>query len=224
MVFTHRASRIAGGRTISHCPHHYKDLQYEWAVVDAFSQIGLELLRQVARWHLVGWKFIFVGVPRGQLLPFADRWIDAPTLELEHSCLMSWLTNLLKIEMQIYRRGTDPSLFHFYTSIWSSTEPIAAWVDNASDRYHDHDGDAIDHAIFLSDLNRWRWNAYMNRELASRRRISSKLDDIVRVECEKGQGRYPERLSSVDRASTGHGTLGRCGISGLHTEKVKAKS
>ena len=68
MAFTHRAARIAGGKTIAHCLHRYRDLQNAWAIVDEFSQITLDLLRQISRWQLVGWKFIFVGDPMGQLL------------------------------------------------------------------------------------------------------------------------------------------------------------
>ena len=33
MAFTHRAARIAGGKTISHCLHRYKDVHDAWAIV-----------------------------------------------------------------------------------------------------------------------------------------------------------------------------------------------
>ena len=83
MAFTHRAARIAGGNTIAHCLHAHKYKHGVWAIVDEFSQIPLDTLRQMARWYLVDWNFIFIGDPDGQLLPFADRWGDAQIEKLK---------------------------------------------------------------------------------------------------------------------------------------------
>ena len=97
MAFTHRASRIAGGKTIAHCLHRHKNLQNAWAIVDEFSQICLDLLRQIARWQMVGWRFVFVGDPDGQLLRIKDRWGDAPMKSLKNTGLMRSLSDHLLI-------------------------------------------------------------------------------------------------------------------------------
>ena len=39
------------------------DAQVIW---NFLSQICLDLLRQIARWHMVGWRFVPVGDPDGQ--------------------------------------------------------------------------------------------------------------------------------------------------------------
>ena len=49
MSFTHRAARIAGGSTVAHCIHRYRDTHDAWCIVDEFSQLSTDLLRQVAR-------------------------------------------------------------------------------------------------------------------------------------------------------------------------------
>lgn len=48
-AFTRRASRIAGGSTVAHCLHMYRDVHNSSGVVDDFSQLSTDLLRQLAR-------------------------------------------------------------------------------------------------------------------------------------------------------------------------------
>ena len=196
MAFTHRASRIAGGKTIAHCLHRYKNLQNAWAIVDEFSQITLDLLRQISRWVLVGWKFIFVGDPMGQLLPFADRWGDAPIQYLNDSDLMRKLSEDLVIYMDTYRRGDDPYLFQFYTSLPiadESVETLKYWVSEATEKYPYDDND-IDYAIFLSDRKRRNWNIYMNRQQATCILIRANGPRCQFVECEKDEFGNPKDI------------------------------
>ena len=50
MAFTHRAARIAGGSTVAHCLHKYRDAHNAWGIVDEFSQLTTDLLHQISRW------------------------------------------------------------------------------------------------------------------------------------------------------------------------------
>ena len=125
------------------------------------------MLRKIARWELVGWNFIFVGDPRGQFLPIFDRWGEVDLTSLERSSLLHNLCNGLKIELEVYRRGVDQSLFDYYFSLYQKdmTDPRVCrdCVEEACTRYPYND-EAIDHALFLSDRKRRYWNARKNLE------------------------------------------------------------
>ena len=169
MALTHRAARLAGGVTIAHALNKYRFAQDYIGIVDAFSQIPLDMLRKLARWKKVGWDLYFVGDPRGQFLSIYDRWgsdVDMP--QLEHSSLMMSLCNFLKIEMQIYRRGEEQQLFDYYFNLYQYVDDparVKPLVNEARDEYPYYDG-PIDHALFLSDRKRCMWNAYVNRARA----------------------------------------------------------
>ena len=140
------------------------------------------MLRKIARWELVGWNFIFVGDPRGQFLPIFDRWGEVDLTSLERSSLLHNLCNGLKIELEVYRRGVDQSLFDYYFSLYQKdmTDPRVCrdCVEEACTRYPYND-EAIDHALFLSDRKRRYWNARKNLEDVDGREY------VVCVECEK---------------------------------------
>ena len=202
MAFTHRAARIAGGNTIAHCLQAHKYKHGVWAIVDEFSQIPLDTLRQMARWYLVDWNFIFIGDPDGQLLPFADRWGDAQIEKLKYSDLMRTLSNHLFVELSIYRRGTDPDLYTHYTNLPvldTSEQTLHKKVAESIEKYP-YNGEDIDYALFMSDAKRAAWNKGMNRHLANCRKINPTPGQIHFIECEKDQyGNPKENRGSTAR-------------------------
>ena len=100
------------------------------------------------------------------------------------------LCNRLKVEMCIYRRGTDHGLFAFYFGLYESVYQldkgcVPECVEAACRRYPYQQGGDIDHAIFLSNWKRSAWNSFVNAQRAVGR------TDAIRVKCEKDRDGTP---------------------------------
>jgi len=60
----------------------------------------------------MGNKILFIGDFKGQFLPIFDRWGDSKGIETSN--LLHSLCNGLHLNLTVYRRSTDLSLFQFY--------------------------------------------------------------------------------------------------------------
>jgi len=74
---------------------------------------------ELAQWKLVGVIFIIVGDADGQRKPIFDRWQDAvDDKDIRKSSLIHELCGGLRLNMSVYRRGVDQSLFDLFTCLY----------------------------------------------------------------------------------------------------------
>ena len=119
MALRHMAARLAQGCTISHALSKFSKLQNAWVIVNEHSEVPLSMLGEISRWGLVGCKVILVEDRIGQFLPIFDTWrVDVK--KLSEGTLMRQMCNFLHVELDIYKRGLDQSLFDFYHSFYST--------------------------------------------------------------------------------------------------------
>lgn len=196
MAFTHRAARAAGSQTIAHCLHAYKYKLGVWAIVEEFPQIPLDTLRQMARWYLVGWMFICMGDPDGQLPPIRRQMGgDAQIEKLRQNDGMMTLSHHLFVELSIYRKGTDPELYAHDTGLpTSSDETLCIEVERSIKKYPYKFGKDLHDARFMSDAKRATWNKGMNRHLANCRKIHPTRGEVTLIECENDEDGNPKYL------------------------------
>ena len=164
---THVAARLCGGKTIAHCKHWVRQLN-AWFIVDEVSMVSVEDLGIMSSWRAVGARFIFVGDFDGQLLPFIDRWSD--DRDVQSSQLMNKLCGGTHVHLEVYRRGTDPELFRFYTALYGSDKTTAAgavWsaVRQGLSKYP-WDGTLPDVCLALSHKTRIKVNELLNERAA----------------------------------------------------------
>ena len=70
------------------------------------------MLGEISRWHLVGCRCVIVEDRIGQFLPIYDIW-DVCLHNLPEGTLMMVLCGGLRIQLDIYKRGQDQTLFDF---------------------------------------------------------------------------------------------------------------
>ena len=60
-AYTHAAARLVGGKTIAHLIHFDKMLHGKWVIIDEVSLLSIDTMGQIARWQMVGAKFVLFG-------------------------------------------------------------------------------------------------------------------------------------------------------------------
>jgi hypothetical protein len=91
---------LRNGHTISHLLHKYKDAREFWLIIDEASEPPMCMWSDIARWKLVGVKFVVCGDFEGQLLPMFDRWGDAmKKVDIQNSDFMHSLVNGLQLHL-----------------------------------------------------------------------------------------------------------------------------
>ena len=104
---------LDNGKTLAHLLYKLKDARDFWFIGDESSEIPLAMLADVARWSLVGVKFVIIGDFAGQLMPIFDRWGDAMQKhDIQNSDFMHGLCNGLQVHLTTCRRCPD-DLPHF---------------------------------------------------------------------------------------------------------------
>ena len=111
-ALTHVAALLQKGQTIAHIMHKYLKETNAWFIFDEVSMIPSQLMGHIARWKMMGNKILLIGDFKGQFLPIFDRWGDSKGIETSN--LLHSLCNGLHLNLTVYRRGTDLSLFQFY--------------------------------------------------------------------------------------------------------------
>ena len=135
-AYTHAAARLVGGKTVAHLLHYDKKLHDAWVIIDEVSLLPIDTLGQIARWQMVGAKFVLFGDFEGQFEAFVDRWKDVSYAEVPHSQLLMDMCNRTWFHLEVYRRGDDQALFDWYTSLYDEPdEDIARLVSESRRRY-----------------------------------------------------------------------------------------
>ena len=169
MSVTHVAARLAQGCTISHALRKFAKVQNAWIFIDECSQVPLSMLGEISRWHLVGCKFVIVEDRIGQFLPIYDTW-DVCLNKLTEGTLMKVLCGGLRIQLDIYKRGQDQSLFDFYHGLYSTdVDDQTLTQDNvaaACAMFKMRTEVDIQHYFVLSHRKRLLLNAWKNTEEA----------------------------------------------------------
>ena len=95
------------GETIAHLLHLNGSLADCWFLVDEVGLLPLSTLGAMSKWQRLGAKFMFFGDFEGQFEPLRDRW----DMDLRNgdNDLMHQLCNGCRVQLQTYRRGTDPA-------------------------------------------------------------------------------------------------------------------
>ena len=124
MALRHAAAMLINGKTIAHYLHVYKAAggappPGTICIVDEWSEVQLHLWVELARWHLVGVRFIIVGDADGQRGPSYDTWEDAMrSKDIRNSHLIHEMAGGLRVKLTEYRRGLDEELFEYYTGLY----------------------------------------------------------------------------------------------------------
>ena len=111
---------MVGGETVAHLLHLNGSLADTWFLVDEVGLLPLSTLGAMSRWVFLGARFIFFGDFDGQFEPFRDRW-DTDMRSGDND-LMHQLCNGYRVELQTYRRGTDPQLFAWFCSLYGQED------------------------------------------------------------------------------------------------------
>jgi len=125
---------LVGGKTISHYIHKYHakggaPASGTVVIVDEWSEVQLHTWTELARWALVGVKFILLGDADGQRKPIFDKWAKAMEIkDIRESRLIWELCGGLRVKLTTYRRGTDPELFDFYTGLYDIADEMAGSI------------------------------------------------------------------------------------------------
>ena len=119
MAVRHAAAMLVGGKTISHYVHKYHARGGAPApgtvvIVDEWSEVQLHTWVELARWALMGVKFILLGDADGQRKPIFDKWAQAMKIkDIRTSRFIHELCGGTRVKLTTYRRGTDHELFRF---------------------------------------------------------------------------------------------------------------
>ena len=128
MALRHCTAMLICGKTISHYLHKYRrkggaPKAGTIVVIDEWSEVQLHTWVELARWKLVGVIFILVGDADGQRKPIFDKWQDAMNeKDIRKSQLVHELCGGLRLELSVYRRGSDPILFKNYTFLYKMAD------------------------------------------------------------------------------------------------------
>ena len=74
----------------------------------------------MSKWTRIGAKFIMFGDYAGQFEPFADRW--KLSMFGGNNALVDQLAQSFRLTLQTYRRGDDPALYEWYTSLYGQED------------------------------------------------------------------------------------------------------
>ena len=111
-------------------------LHGKWVIIDEVSLLPIDTLGQIARWQMVGAKFVLFGDFEGQFEAFIDRWKEVSYADVPQSQLLMDMCTRTHFHMEVYRRGDDQVLYDWYTRLY--TEPdrdIARLVSDTRRRY-----------------------------------------------------------------------------------------
>ena len=184
MALRHCAAMLICGKTIAHYLHKYRSKggapkKGTIVIIDEWSEVQLHTWVELAQWKLVGVIFIVVGDADGQRKPIFDSWQDAMNKhDIRKSALIHEICGGLRVNMSVYRRGVDESLFDLFTCLYrwadddSKVNEIAefleehyAWSQSPMDLCHHFivvkhkDRMAINHAM------NWLWADYQHKVL-----------------------------------------------------------
>ena len=134
-----------------------------WFLIDEVGLLPLSTLGAMSKWQCLGAKFVFFGDYDGQFEPFRDRWdID---MRAGNNDLMHQLCNGYRVELQTYRRGTDPQLFAWFRSLYGQ-EDARGLANESRARYPaECDPRSNPLVLCLSHKKRMRVNARQNEIL-----------------------------------------------------------
>ena len=113
-----------------------------WLFIDEGGEEGAAAYGELARWKLVGCKFLICGDFDGQLLPMFDRWADVYNKKgILESRIMYDLVNGLDCNLSVCRRTLgDQAHFHAVKELYN--------------RQYFHPGEPVDEDAFARDLKR----------------------------------------------------------------------
>ena len=105
-------------------------------IIDEMSILPIDTLGQIARWQMVGAKFVLFGDFEWQFEAFVDRWKEVLYADVPQSQLLMDLCSRTRFHMEVYRRSDDQALYDWNTNLY--TEPdrdIARLVSESRSRY-----------------------------------------------------------------------------------------
>ena len=106
-----------------------------WFLVDEVGLLPLSTLGAMSKWVCLGARFIFFGDYEGQFEPFRDKWdVD---MRAGNNDLMHELCHGYRVQLEIYRRGTDQQLFAWYHSLYEKEDASALAIESRA-RYPAH--------------------------------------------------------------------------------------
>ena len=162
---THVASSQMAGYTVQGGLCHGYD-HHSVLIVDEVSMLSEELLERLARWSLVGARFVFLG-DFCQLLPVGQgetRW------RMEDSRVFKYLCNGLRICLTKNRRAAgDPEHFQRILELRSRVGVLDRSVVDAFLRHYPWNGERISYYLCMSHHTRMRINHRENSAEAAER-------------------------------------------------------
>ena len=173
MSVTHVAAALADGSTVAHFRHAGRYKKNIWIVVDECSSNSAHMWNWLAKFKMMGCKFLIVGDFSGQLLPISAGSDGFDYDKIADSDFMHDLCNGLRIELTEFRRGPDMDHFRFMQSLYDPALQLATAIKNAKARYprsdrHPH------YVLVISHKKRIRENQMTNGRLA-RGRMDARL-------------------------------------------------
>ena len=117
-AYTHAVARLVGGKTVAHLLQFDKMLHGQWVLIDEISLMPIDTLGQIARWQMVGAKFVLFGEFEGKFEAFIDRWKEVSYADVPRSQLLMDMCSRTRFHMDVYRRGDDQALYDWYTSLY----------------------------------------------------------------------------------------------------------
>ena len=132
-------------------------------LVDEVGLLPLSTLGAMSKWQCLGAKFMFFGDFEGQFEPFRDRW----DMDLRNgdNDLMHQLCNGYRVQLQTYRRGTDPQLFAWFCSLYGQQDARGLANESRARYPAACDPRANPLVLCLSHKKRMRVNARQNELL-----------------------------------------------------------
>lgn len=174
----HSTVAMSGGKTLAHLMHRFdgtpRGAPREGTVVglDEVSEVSLGTWSQLARWQLMGVRFVAVGDFAGQMPPVFDRWADAMKLnDIQQSEFLKRLCGNLQICLTICRRSADDEPhFRFYASLYPFVDKpkvVSEQVARAVAEYKPLDSSVSSAYICISHKKRVKLNAWANAKEAA---------------------------------------------------------
>ena len=164
---THVAAKQMGGCTLERVRlrHRYTCPKNAVFIVDEISQVSMSLLALMARYRLLGARFVLLGDYDGQFKPIVDAW--PTTRKAIDTQIVRELAGGLHVVLKTNRRAQgDDTHFDYYVSLYphadKTGDELRYYVRDARTRYPWR-LETPDVTIVLSHRKRMLVNAYYNR-------------------------------------------------------------
>ena len=169
---THVAAKLIGGGTIDALTRRNKYNRMHDCVlfVDEVGMVSIQQWERLARWSLLGARFVLFGDFEGQFLPIGED--PGSRYRAQETRTLKQLANCLCVRLSQNRRGSDPVLFQRYSDLYpfadAGPEVLRMRVVDFQLWYPYHP-EQIDLCVVLSHRKRILLNRMLNMGEAARR-------------------------------------------------------